>query len=115
VVGLGEVEAAAFGEHQSFARRDEMDEGEHVGITFITEAAPSGPTWDSAPPRAASASRWRATTVSSPPTMTAISGSAASRMGRGENPIRHHVRRALRRSLMETPAPRTRFLTLPAA
>ena len=34
-------------------------------------------------------------------------------MGRGKDPIRDHVRRTLRQSLMENQAPNTRFLTLP--
>src|SRR3984957_7171653 len=38
---------------------------------------------------------------------------AATRMVRGQDPIRHHVRRQIRQSLMAKPAPHTRFLTVP--
>ena len=38
---------------------------------------------------------------------------AATRMVRGKDPIRHHVRRAVRSSVMTQPAPHTRFLTVP--
>src|SRR5580693_4228938 len=40
---------------------------------------------------------------------------AATRMVRGQDPIRHHVRRQMRQSLMANPAPHTRFLTVPVA
>ena len=38
---------------------------------------------------------------------------AAARMVRGENPIRHHVRRKVRHGVMVNPAPHTKFRTLP--
>jgi hypothetical protein len=38
---------------------------------------------------------------------------AAARMVRGKDPIRHHVRRQVRQSVMSNPAPHTRFLTVP--
>ena len=38
---------------------------------------------------------------------------AATRMVRGQNPIRHHLRRQIRQSVMAKPAPHTRFLTVP--
>ena len=38
----------------------------------------------------------------------------ATRMVRGQDPIRHHVRRQIRQSVMAKPAPHTRFLTVPA-
>ena len=39
---------------------------------------------------------------------------AATRMVRGQDPIRYHVRRQVRQSVMASPAPHTRFLTVPA-
>jgi hypothetical protein len=36
-------------------------------------------------------------------------------MVRGKDPIRHHVRRQIRQSVMVNPAPHTRFLTVPIA
>ena len=38
---------------------------------------------------------------------------AATRMVRGEDSIRHHVRRKIRHCVMVNPAPHTRFLTVP--
>ena len=41
--------------------------------------------------------------------------SAASRVGRGKDPIRHHVRRTLRQSLMVNRPGAREFLTVPGA
>lgn len=38
---------------------------------------------------------------------------AATRMGRGEDPLRHHVRRKVRQGVMVNPASHTSFLTVP--
>jgi hypothetical protein len=39
---------------------------------------------------------------------------AAARVVRGQDPIRHHVRRQVRHRVIVNPAPHTKFQTVPA-
>jgi len=75
---LGQIEATPLGEHQRLARRHEVYEGEHVVITFMTQALPNSPIWKIFTahrlPARQGASRIR---PRSPPTRTVISPAAA--------------------------------------